>query len=97
MKSLKFNPVIREGLFRVTYKQHSGLYSAVDIADAKYQLIEDLALFPECKTIEQLVAQKAMREDILSSIKVLQLRKTLRESNRKDAKRRANKMNMTSG
>lgn len=93
--TIKFDPVVREGLFRVDYKDLKKLYEAVDIAEAKYCLIDEFNLFPECKTIEEAVAQKELKATILKSITVWQIRKTIRQSDMKKAKRLQKKRNMT--
>lgn len=96
-KKLKYDPVVREGTFRVDYKDLKRIYNAVDVAEAKYCLIEEFNLFPPAHTVEQLIEQKELRETILKSITVWCIRKTIRQSDRQAAKRRQQKLNMSSG
>lgn len=96
-KSPKFDPVVREGTFRVDYKDLKRIYQAVDIAEAKYCLIEEFNLFPIAHNVIELNEQKELREKILKSIKVWTLRKTIRQSDRDTAKKHQRKLNMSVG
>lgn len=93
----KFDPVVREGSFRVDYKQYKRIYQAVDVAEAKHALIEEFNLFPPAETLEEILAQKELRETILKSITVWTLRKTVRRSDIRATRRQQNKINMSAG